>query len=690
MRRTVRGVAVCLLPVLTGLWVATTEFGGRFVPWRPDMVDLEVYREAARVLLSGGDFYALPGRLQFLYPPLAAVLSVPLALLPTVLVQVLWTVAGVLALLAVLHRVGLHGWVLSLVGTATLFLEPVRQTLGFGQLGIFLVALVVLDLVPGPRVLPRRLLPEGFWTALAACIKLTPALFVVYLALVRRTRAFVVAVVSAVALTLVAAVFSPRQSYEFWTRLAHGDTGLGGSIVYFTNQSVLADVIRALGFSAGATLLGLALSAAVAALGTWAAVLWHRREEVALAVMLGGVATLLASPVSWLHHFVWVVPLAVVLVRDLLPLGEPPRLPTWFAVLGLLFCGWVAVEPFQNLPNSGDVELTWNAGRNLLASGTLLGGVAFLVAAVLVALRRPVDPVSSSRCAGRGSWRARHRRLRTRGSSVTVLPAPEADRTRIHRLAWIAVLVLGVAAYLLVLRTAVATENVNFVPSLLLLGSAVVPGTVLTFAATGGRRIVVSSGLLALVAVLGGIIGTVAAGTLEYDTLRGLGALPMLFVGLIEETAKLIVPLLVLLLTRYRGAAAGVVVGVASGMGFATLETMGYGFTALLKSGSLAALDSTLLLRALLSPAGHVAWTGMTAAALFAIATSTVQGRAFFRFLATFVGAVLLHAAWDGSHVLAVHVLVAVVSIVGLLVVIHRSRRVPRVCGSRLRTRARR
>jgi alpha-1,2-mannosyltransferase len=396
MTRTVRGLAICLLPVLTGLWVAGTEFGGRLVPWTPNMVDLEVYREAARVLLAGGDFYDLPGRLQFLYPPLAAVLSVPLALLPTTLVEVGWTVAGVLALLAVLHRVGLHGWVLSLVGTASLFLEPLRQTLGFGQLGIFLVALVVLDLVPGPRVLPRRLLPEGFWTALAACIKLTPALFVVYLLLVRRRRAFVVAVVSGVVLTLAAAVFSPQQSYDFWSRLAHGDTGLGGSIVYFTNQSVLADVIRAFGVGSGVALLGLVLSAAIAALGTWAAVLWHRRGDVALAVMLGGTATLLASPVSWLHHFVWVVPLAVVLILDLLPIGNPPRLPQWFGVLGLLFCGWVAVEPFQNLPNSGDLELAWTAGQNLLASGTLLLGVAFLVAAVVVALRQAPLPSSSS------------------------------------------------------------------------------------------------------------------------------------------------------------------------------------------------------------------------------------------------------------------------------------------------------
>lgn len=263
-------------------------------------------------------------------------------------------------------------------------------------------------------------------------------------------------------------------------------------------------------------------------------------------------------------------------------------------------------------------------------------------------------------------------------STYDQTPGALPERGRLQRLSWIAVLVVGVAAYLLVLRTLVATENLNFVPSLLLLGSVVVPATVLTFAATGGRRVVVGAGLLALVAIVGGIIGTVAAGTLEYRTLHTLGALPMFFVGLIEETAKLVVPLaVVLLVARYRNPAAGVVIGVASGMGFATLETMGYGFNALIQSRSLATLDSTLLLRALLSPAGHVAWTGVTAAALFAIPASPHVGRAVLRFAGTFLAAVLLHTAWDGSNNLVVHVLVAVISVGGLLVVVHRTRRTP-------------
>jgi alpha-1,2-mannosyltransferase len=396
--RLLRGVAVCMLPVLVGLFVAATTFGGgRFVPWRPVMVDLEVYRRAGRVLLEGGDFYTLPGPLQFLYPPFGAVLAAPLAVLPTALVQIGWSVAGVLALLAVLHRFGLRGWVLSLVGTAAVwFVEPVTETLAFGQLGIFLVALVVLDLVPGPRVWRRRLLPEGALTALAAAVKLTPAIFVVHLLTVRRTRAFLAAVVTGLLVTLASAVVAPRASLGFWGRLAHGDTGLGGSIIYYTNQSVMADVVRIFGLGPRAGAAGLLLCAVVAALGVWAAHVWHRRGDVAMAVNLCGLASLLASPVSWLHHFVWVVPLALSLVqhsRGRAADGSPlERLPGWFTALGWVFVGWVVASPFRRLPNGADVELTYSWAQNLLASTTALIGVALLVAGLLVGRRRLRDP----------------------------------------------------------------------------------------------------------------------------------------------------------------------------------------------------------------------------------------------------------------------------------------------------------
>jgi alpha-1,2-mannosyltransferase len=381
-------LGVCTLPVLVALYVAATTFpGGTLVPWHPIMVDLDVYRRAGSVLLAGGNFYDLPGPLQFLYPPFAALLAVPLALLPTTMVQIGWTAAGAMALVAILHRFGLSGWLLSLAGVAVVYLvEPVVQTLAFGQLGIFLVAFVVLDLAPGPRVLPRRLLPEGALTAVAAAIKLTPAIFVVYLLLVRKFRAFWVAVITGVVITLACAAIVPAASYEFWSRLAHGDTGLGHSIIYYTNQSVMADIVRIFGVGPEPAAVGLALSAAVAVGGVWAAVLWHRLGDVSLAVNLCGVAGLLASPVSWLHHFVWVVPLAMSLLERR-PIS-PRSLPTWYLALGWLFVGWVVVAPFTGLPNGADVELQWSWSQHLLASITTVVGLALLAGAIVIARPR--------------------------------------------------------------------------------------------------------------------------------------------------------------------------------------------------------------------------------------------------------------------------------------------------------------
>jgi alpha-1,2-mannosyltransferase len=394
--RMLRGIAICLPPVLVALYVgATTFLGGTAVPWGPIMVDLDVYRDAGSVVLEGGDFYHLSGRLPFLYPPFAALLAVPLAVLPRTLVQVAWTAGGALALVAVLYRFRLNGWVLSLVAAATVFfVQPVVQTLAYGQLGIFLVALVVLDLVPGPRVLGRRLLPEGTLTGLAAAIKLAPAIFGLYLLLAGKRRAFFVTMGSAVAATVISAVLLPGPSADFWGRLVRGDTGLGHSIIYYTNQSVMADIVRAFRLAPGSSLVGLAASAVVALVGVWAAVLWHRRGEIGLAVNLCGVAGLLASPVSWLHHFVWVVPLAVSLVLD--GSGRPRRLPRSLLILGWVFVGWVAAAPrgltdeSRRLPNGADQELGWSASMHLVAATTAIIGIAFLIAAIIWARRRPV------------------------------------------------------------------------------------------------------------------------------------------------------------------------------------------------------------------------------------------------------------------------------------------------------------
>lgn len=246
---------------------------------------------------------------------------------------------------------------------------------------------------------------------------------------------------------------------------------------------------------------------------------------------------------------------------------------------------------------------------------------------------------------------------------------------RLGRWAWVAVLVGGVLAYLLVLRVMIRTENINFFPSLLLIGAITVPVSVLVFAVSGGRTVRTSTTPVVFTAIVGGIVGTVTAGALEYDTLRRLGALPMLAVGVIEEGAKLVVPLAVLLLLRVRHPRDGVIIGIASGMGFATLETMGYGFQALLAAGNVGVVDQTLLLRALLSPACHIAWTGLTTAMLWRLAGPAARGRAMLSFVGSFVFAVVLHATWDASSSVPAHVVIAAIGLVVLLVLVHRTHR---------------
>ncbi|WP_199511280.1 PrsW family intramembrane metalloprotease [Nucisporomicrobium flavum] len=247
-----------------------------------------------------------------------------------------------------------------------------------------------------------------------------------------------------------------------------------------------------------------------------------------------------------------------------------------------------------------------------------------------------------------------------------------------RRWAWLGVLVVGLVLYVIVLRTLIRTQNLNFVPSLLLLGATVVPLAFLSFAQARTGRWQVPAAALVIAAFFGGVIGVVVAGTLEYDALRGLGALPMLFVAVIEEAAKMIVPvvlLFVLLARRGRRLPSdGLVIGVASGMGFAALETMGYGFSALLESkGNITAVEETLFVRGLTAPAGHTAWTGLTCGALWAMIASPT-GKRVLAFLATFAGAVAMHTAWDTFGGVIPFIILAILSLGWLFIALHRYR----------------
>ena len=242
-----------------------------------------------------------------------------------------------------------------------------------------------------------------------------------------------------------------------------------------------------------------------------------------------------------------------------------------------------------------------------------------------------------------------------------------------RRWSWLLVLLGGAALFALVRHAIVATANPNLVPALILLGAAAVPGAFVAFIA--GRRLVfdVGAGTVALTALVGGVIGVVTAGLLEYRTLQRLGALPMVGVGLIEEFAKLLVPAAIFLLVRrHVHPADGLLLGVASGAGFAVLETMGYAFVVLVQSrGNLGVVDNVLFLRGILSPAAHMAWTGIAAAALWDAGAHRWRGAAGLRFVGAFVAVVALHTAWDTLGSTVVYLVLSAVSLVLLARVSH-------------------
>lgn len=218
---------------------------------------------------------------------------------------------------------------------------------------------------------------------------------------------------------------------------------------------------------------------------------------------------------------------------------------------------------------------------------------------------------------------------------------------------WFRIFVVGTLLFFATEQALRFTGNPGLVPMVLLLGAFVVPAAFVAFFYGQERaidKLVHVEAPLRIVAacfLIGGVIGVVTAGFVEYATLTRLTISSLFMVGLIEEAAKLIFPVAIYLRSRYRSEADGLLFGVASGMGFAALETMGYGLVALIESqGNVGILQQTLLIRGLLSPVGHAAWTGLICAALWGERQRT--GRLFNPVVIGVFGlAVVLHAFWN-------------------------------------------
>ena len=247
-RRLTRAAVEFLPPMVVALLILPYIIQyGKLVPWQPSTIDLQVYVYAVKDMLAGKDIFAATTpfwNLYFIYPPIAAILMTPLAFGPYVFWQVVWTGGFVWAQQSVLKRCGApRGWKLGLLGIAVLLaVEPIRTTLGYGQVNTVLMALVIADLLPDPPDQPRRI-PQGILIGLAAAIKLTPALFVIFMFLIGKRRAAITAIISFGVFTGIGAILLFRETVVFFGGLSGGDTRTA-SPLYTGNQSLLGVFFR--------------------------------------------------------------------------------------------------------------------------------------------------------------------------------------------------------------------------------------------------------------------------------------------------------------------------------------------------------------------------------------------------------------------------------------------------------------
>ena len=278
------------------------------VPGPDRMKDLLVYYGAGSTAGSGSDVYEFRTvfDMPFTYPPFAAVLSEPLSRVPLGLLQVLWVVASLAALVGVARfamrpvvtRIGLPLTLALLLVSA-----PVRSHLRFGQVGLFLVLLVAVDLL-------RRHRREGLGLGVAIAVKLTPAVFVPWLLVTGRFRTFVVVTATSVAATVAGLLLLwPSAAEYLWRALWDSDRFGANDVV--GNQSVRGMLLRTGLPDHAVSLLWLASALVLVAVGTFGA--WRLERD---GNRLGAVGVLAAlsvavSPISWVHHLVWLVlPLA--------------------------------------------------------------------------------------------------------------------------------------------------------------------------------------------------------------------------------------------------------------------------------------------------------------------------------------------------------------------------------------------
>lgn len=331
-------------PLLLILSVAIRFVSEHVVRAEDLLIDLHVYVGGAAALDHPGTLYSynyaspVPGLpLPFTYPPFAAVVFYPLHLLPFGLVAFVWragTIAALYGAIRISQRlVGVpsgSGQRVAMLWTAIgIWVDPVRHTLDDGQVNVFLMLAVLW------AVYSTRWWFSGLLVGVAAGVKLTPAITDVYFVGVRRWGAAVFSAVVLLVTIAVSALADGGQTRYYFLELL-GEARRIGPVGTALNQSWRAGISRILGYDAG---FGPLVLAALAATATLAVLAWRALDTGRIAgatesdrlgkLLVVELLGLLVSPISWTHHWVWLVPLMIWLIHG--PLCEH---------LGARILGW--------------------------------------------------------------------------------------------------------------------------------------------------------------------------------------------------------------------------------------------------------------------------------------------------------------------------------------------------------------
>src|SRR6201996_1488533 len=443
--RTLLGAGAGVFVLAIGLYVVY----GVIHPasWTLDPVDLAVYRSGGLIvrevrpdfsphvyapLYQWGGYGGLG--LKFTYTPFAAIVFALVSFVPWGVLPKLSMAVNVAALVAALwftfRGLGYSGRIRAgatlLAAGALFWTEPVVRTLYLGQINLVLMALIIWDLTQPDT--GRRRWWKGFGVGIAAGIKLTPLVFIPYLLLARKYRQAAMATAGFAFTVLAGFVIQRHDSVKWWFSGLFFQGGRTGFTGWEGNQSLRGLIARLMGSIDGSTRAWIVAAVVIGVTGIVSAAVLDRRGHLLPGLLAAALTGLLLSPISWDHHWVWIVPGAAVAAHYAVRAWPSSRLRAagWGALavaIAALYGAWpgslwgeptdlghfslgIVWQPPQTDPSTyyarGDqpwyAEYHWHGLQLLTGNCFVLGGLALLVLLAVAALRvsRSARPAPAS------------------------------------------------------------------------------------------------------------------------------------------------------------------------------------------------------------------------------------------------------------------------------------------------------